>query len=168
MGMVRRQDFEKALKDITPSSQRSSLVYARALPKLLRPLLNSQLSSIRSDIGLMFSNKKAEVTTVASTAMTSAETTEDIDITEDNTRSLDDNHNHNNQKVTGQPMQHYRYLIHGPGVQFGQSHLGTAVLHLMEEYPMYSLDLASLYGDSTAKCADEAILRIFKEAQRNT
>ena len=33
---------------------------------------------------------------------------------------------------------------------------------------MYSLDLASIMGDSTTKCAEESILRIFKEASRNT
>merc|ERR1712154_37715 len=57
---VIRADFEKALKDITPSSQRSSLVYARALPKLLRPLLDQQLNNIKRDIEGIFSLRKEE------------------------------------------------------------------------------------------------------------
>jgi len=167
---VIQDDFEKALKDITPSSQRSSLVYARVLPKLLRPLLNAQLESIRTDIEGLFSFKKAQdgdqddddnVMSTNDTETTNTEiTTAEF--------SNDRNHNHNRGGAHKANNQHYRYLIHGRDGQCGQSHLGTAVLHLMEEYPMYSLDLASLYGDSTTKCADEAILRIFKEAQRNT
>ena len=100
---------------------------------------------------------------------------QDLSITpsDDNT-TTDDNHNRNNNQQSQSNgkrklcSQHYRYLIHGKDSRYGQSYLGTAVLHLMEEYPMYSLDLASIMGDSTTKCAEEAILRIFKEAQRNT
>lgn len=205
---VVRQDFEKALKDITPSSQRSSLVYARALPKLLRPLLDPQLQSIRMDIGMLFSFKKdndsdgdlvaeTEVPTeapsgAATETMTGTVTgtvTETVTMTNTTTNTMTNtetatmdntetatidmmnmNMNPNGMGGVSKKMrsQHYRYLIHGRDGQYGQAHLGTAVLHLMEEYPMYSLDLASLYGDSTTKCADEAILRIFKEAQRNT
>jgi len=170
---VIRSDFEKALKDITPSSQRSSLVYARALPKLLQPLLNAQLSSIRNDIESLFSFKKAQDGDDGDNATLTHVTEEDnteTHNTETNTAewSNDRNHNRDTNTVQKASNQHYRYLIHGKDGQNGQSHLGTAVLHLLEEYPMYSLDLASLYGDSSTKCADEAILRIFKEAQRNT
>ena len=144
----------RALKDITPSSQRSSLVYARALPDMLRPLLDDQLERIREDISAIFALRKEE----------GAE-----DEVAANTNS-NSNRNHNSSQGQRQKRcsQHYHYLIHGSDSGRGQGHLGTAVLHLMEEYPLYSLDLASLYGDSSTKCADEAILRIFKEAQRNT
>eukprot|EP01083_Nonionella_stella_P301068 1031087_1 len=124
---IKQEDFEVALKNITPSSQRSSLVFARTIPELLQPLLGRQLQTIKRDIASVFSLKKGEGY-----------------------------------------HAHYRYLIYGKDHHQGQNYLGRAVLHLLEEYPMYSLDLASLYGDSTTKCADESILRIFKEAQRNT
>merc|ERR1712228_396216 len=148
---VVKDDFEKALKDITPSSQRSSLVYARPIPDLLKPLLLRQLDAIKADIEAIFSLKK-----------------QDHDDNDDNdaVQEMNDlNHNRSNKRVCN---EHYRYLIHGDDHQNGQHYLGPAVLHLMEEYPLYSLDFAGLYGDSSTKCADEAILRIFKEAQNNT
>ena len=146
---VIQEDFEKALKDITPSSQRSSLVYARALPDIIAPILDNQLANIKRDISAVFALRKEEYADNDDAAV----------------REQDMNKNSKNRKVCN---QHYRYLIHAPDKGYGQEYLGTAVLHLMEEYPMYSLDLASIMGDSTTKCAEESILRIFKEAQRNT
>ena len=60
-----------------------------------------------------------------------------------------------------------RLLIHGRA-GFGQKHLGPAILHGLEEFPMYSIDLSSLLGDPTARTPAEAILSKVKEARRNS
>jgi len=60
-----------------------------------------------------------------------------------------------------------RMLVHGPGGR-GQSLIGSALLHELEEYPMYSLDLPSIYGDASSKNAEETLVRLFKECQRNS
>ena len=156
---VVKDDFEKALKDITPSSQRSSLVYARPIPDLLKPLLFRQLSAIKADIQEIFSLKKQDHDDDNDNEAVQEQQNED----ENNNHSNTNQHHH--KRVCN---EHYRYLIHGEDDRNGQNYLGPAVLHLMEEYPLYSLDFAGLYGDSSTKCADEAILRIFKEAQNNS
>jgi len=103
------------------------------------------LAAIKADIECIFSLKKQS----------------------DNDSDNEEDDQNKNQKRTGN-KEHYRYLIHGDDHRNGQHYLGPAVLHLMEEYPLYSLDFASLYGDASTRSADEAILRIFKEAVRNS
>eukprot|EP01084_Bolivina_argentea_P130693 230722_1 len=115
------EDFEKALKDITPSSQRSSLVYARALPELLVPLLDGQLNNIKRDIEGVFSLKKEEYKD------------DEIAVIEDsNAHNTNNNNNNGGGSSHRSTNQHYRYLIHGSNSEEGQNYLGRAVLHLLE------------------------------------
>jgi hypothetical protein len=90
------------------------------------------------------------------------------------------------RSIPVRPMPHLpRVLVHGLA-GMGQSHVGPALLHAFEEYPVYSLDLPSLLGDSTyaysfhlvfhtnanrcvgsARNAEETCVRCFVESQRN-
>lgn len=58
-------------------------------------------------------------------------------------------------------------MIHGAHAGCGQQHLGCGILQCLEEFPVYCIDLPSLYGSQTTKCAEEALLTKFKEARRN-
>lgn len=60
-----------------------------------------------------------------------------------------------------------RFLLHGESATMGQSHLGPALLHHLEEYPIFSLDLPLLLGDAGAKNAEESCVRIIGECKRN-
>eukprot|EP00494_Astrolonche_serrata_P028693 UN28960 len=50
----------------------------------------------------------------------------------------------------------------------GQSYIGPALLHALEEYPIYSIDLPSLVGDHSSRSHDESLLSLIKEARRNS
>ena len=49
-----------------------------------------------------------------------------------------------------------------------QDHVGPAVLHELEQFPVHSLGLPSLLSDPSAKSPEEALVHIFGEARRNT
>lgn len=49
-----------------------------------------------------------------------------------------------------------------------QDHLGPAILHELEKFPVHSLGLSSLLSDPSAKTAEEALVHIFGEARRTT
>lgn len=49
-----------------------------------------------------------------------------------------------------------------------QDHLGPAVLHELEKFPVHSLGLPSLLSDPSAKTPEEALVHIFGEARRTT
>uniref|UniRef100_A0A453LB34 ATPase AAA-type core domain-containing protein n=1 Tax=Aegilops tauschii subsp. strangulata TaxID=200361 RepID=A0A453LB34_AEGTS len=47
-------------------------------------------------------------------------------------------------------------------------HVGPAVLHELEKFPVHSLGLPSLLSDPSAKTPEEALVHIFGEARRTT
>ena len=49
-----------------------------------------------------------------------------------------------------------------------QDHVGPAVLHELEKFPVHSLGLPSLLSDPSAKTPEEALVHIFGEARRTT
>ncbi|KAI8003822.1 ATPase family AAA domain-containing protein [Camellia lanceoleosa] len=51
---------------------------------------------------------------------------------------------------------------------FLQDHLGPAILHELEKFPVHSIGLASLLSDPSAKTPEEALVHIFSEARRTT
>lgn len=50
----------------------------------------------------------------------------------------------------------------------GQSALASAILHELEEYPLFSLDLPTLLSCSTCSNPEEAVLRCFSESRRSS
>lgn len=50
----------------------------------------------------------------------------------------------------------------------GLDHVGPAVLHELEKFPVHSLGLPSLLSDPSAKTPEEALVHIFGEARRTT
>merc|ERR1712048_1181140 len=60
-----------------------------------------------------------------------------------------------------------RLLIHGE-YGMGQKFYGPAILHGLEEFPIYSIDLPTIIGDITSRHHDEAIYSQIKEARKNS
>ncbi|KAM0001852.1 putative chromatin remodeler Bromodomain family [Helianthus debilis subsp. tardiflorus] len=50
----------------------------------------------------------------------------------------------------------------------GLDHLGPAILHELEKFPVHSLGLSSLLSDPSAKTPEEALVHVFGEARRTT
>ena len=51
---------------------------------------------------------------------------------------------------------------------FKQEHLGPAVLHELEKFPVHSLSLPSLLSDMGSRSPEEALINIFRESRRTT
>jgi len=142
-------DFETALSEIVPAAQRSQVVYARPLPKLIRPLLKKQFEDILAIQRAMF-------------PLSCATKAQKMNMEGDHQKQVFEEF----EKLHVEPCRP-KLLISAKEVGHGQAHLGVAVLHNLEEYPSYSLALASLYGDPMCRCVEEVVLRIFKEARKN-
>jgi len=60
-----------------------------------------------------------------------------------------------------------RLLLYGqPGM--GQAMIGPALLHSLEEFACFSIDLPTLVGDASTRSHDESLFNIMREARRNS
>ncbi|XP_077227525.1 ATPase family AAA domain-containing protein At1g05910-like [Tasmannia lanceolata] len=138
--MVEKYHFLEAMSTITPAAHRGSIVHSRPLSLVVAPCLQRHLKKIMNHISEIFPLLAAS-------------------------------------DVTKRPVFSYgsavplvyrpRLLLCGPeGV--GLDHVGPAVLHELEKFPVHSLGLPSLLSDLSAKTPEEALVHIFGEARRTT
>lgn len=118
--VVDDQDFSAALMGMTPASHRTVASNARPLPAEVIPLLQPQLDSILTRQRCIF----------PLSAITNSMRAQK--------RGL--------PRTDGLIPLRPRILLHAPP-GYGQSHLAAAVLHALEEFPVYSLGLPALVAD---------------------
>lgn len=159
---VEIRDFESAMMEVVPASQRSSVVYARTLPPLLQPLLKGQLENVRKEQLKLFPLSCSTKAQKMNLEDSSNEPAPDIGTVD----AVEEKQEIEFERMDLKPCRP-RMLIHGSSIGWGQRHIGTAVLHYLEEYPVYSLDLPSMHGDQCARNCEEVCLRKFKEARKN-
>jgi len=214
---LKQVDFERAMRDLTPSAQRSSSVFARKLPHHLRPLLEPQLMEIHDRVRSIFplgarsrsaqanqgmnNQDHASGLSHASRAMDD-EYADDDDDDDDDEKMVDVTDLASSSATAAvfspppspdavatpasasspptvtdpllslaprrPPLLPFRprLLLNGKSASMGQSHLAPALLHLLEEYPTISLDLASVLGDALSKNPEEACARMVGEARK--
>src|SRR5690606_38170840 len=63
------------------------------------------------------------------------------------------------------PVHRPRLLIHGDP-EHGQAYVGSALLHRLESFPIFSLDFSTLAADAIPKSLEEACVNIWTEAKR--
>merc|ERR1719319_2156721 len=168
--VVLDEDFDTALLDLVPAAQRSAVVFAKALPKSLAPLLDSQLRALggvqRSLFPLSCSTKAERMNLEDAKASNAASGGGDDQKREEGESSVA-NKPSEFEKCLVKPCRP-RLLVSSPGGRgCGAQDLGVAVLHLLEEYPTYSLDLSTVLGDVSTRSPAEFCLRLFKEARKN-
>jgi len=170
--VVLDEDFDTALLDLVPAAQRSAVVFAKALPKSLAPLLDSQLRALggvqRSLFPLSCSTKAERMNLEDAKASNAASGGggDDQKGREEEESSVA-NKPSEFEKCLVKPCRP-RLLVSSPGGRgCGAQDLGVAVLHLLEEYPTYSLDLSTVLGDVSTRSPAEFCLRLFKEARKN-
>jgi len=149
--IVTREDFFKAFAEVVPSSKRSNVVFAKPVEPYLTPLLQDQLEQI-----VYIQKKTFPLGAITKSSLANLE----------HANSSDNENNSFFERDNSAPIIP-RLLIHGRA-GFGQKHLGPAILHGLEEFPMYSIDLSSLLGDPTARTPAEALLSKVKEARTNS
>ncbi|KAK6116642.1 hypothetical protein DH2020_049641 [Rehmannia glutinosa] len=138
---VEKYHFLEAMSTITPAAHRGTIVNSRPLSPVVSPCLEGVLQKAMSIISDIF-----PVLTVSS------EVTKLSVVSYGSAISL---------------VYRPRLLLHGDdGV--GLDHIGPAVLHELEKFPVHSLALPSLLSDPGAKTPEEALVHVFGEARRTT
>ncbi|KAL1533797.1 ATPase family AAA domain-containing protein-like protein [Salvia divinorum] len=136
---VEKNHFLEAMTTITPAAHRGSIVNSRPLSPVVFPCLQQLLEKAMSIICDIFPVVSSDITKLSMLSYGS-------------TISL---------------VYRPRLLLCGDdGV--GLDHLGPAVLHELEKFPVHSLALPSLLSDPGAKTPEEALVHIFGEARRTT
>lgn len=138
---VEKYHFIEAMSTITPAAHRGSIVHSRPLSSVIAPCLLGELQKVMTIISDIFPALavSSEVTKLSMLSYGSV------------------------IPLVYRP----RLLLRGhEGV--GMDHLGPAVLHELEKFPVHSLGLPSLLSDPGAKTPEEALVHIFGEARRTT
>ncbi|TYJ44928.1 hypothetical protein E1A91_A02G019500v1 [Gossypium mustelinum] len=138
---VEKYHFIEAMSTITPASQRGSIVHSRPLSLVVAPCLQRHLQKAMNHISDIFPplTVSSELTKLSILSYGSAI-----------------------------PLVYRPRLLLCGGDGSGLDHLGPAILHELEKFPVHSLGLPSLLSDPSAKTSEEAVVHIFSEARRTT
>lgn len=131
---VHATDFMLSIKQMIPSSERSTSSGASPLPSGIEPLLRDQLASIKEALDELLPRKKK--TTALEEAMY---------------EQFDDNDHGFGREALHQEFDRCRifrprFLIHGLS-GMGQGYLASALLHHLEGVHVQTFDLPALLGD---------------------
>ncbi|KEH30316.1 putative chromatin remodeler Bromodomain family [Medicago truncatula] len=138
---VEKYHFIEAMSTITPAAHRGAIVHSRPLSLVVQPCLQRHLEKVMGTISDIFPpvSVASELTKLSMLSYGSAI-----------------------------PLVYRPRLLLCGGEGTGLDHLGPAVLHELEKFPVHSLGLPSLLSDPSAKTPEEALVHIFGEARRTT
>lgn len=178
---ISAKDFEVAMQKMIPASQRAVTSPGQALSTIVKPLLQSTVQKILKALQRVFPHveikKKEELDSDISCPLLESElaySDDEIPSVYENELSQKSSNKAKekfnflnlNRNACFQPLSFRpRMLIVGePG--FGQgSHLAPAVIHALEKFSLYTLDIPVLYGVS-ATSPEETCAQMIREAKR--
>lgn len=137
---VEKYHFLEAMSTITPAAHRGSIVHSRPLSSIVAPCLKRHLQRIMENVSDIFPCLS------------------DFDVSKLSVLSYG---------TVLSLVYKPRLLICGDE-SVGLDHVGPAILHELEKFPVHSLGLPSLLSDPSAKTPEEALVHIFGEARRTT
>ncbi|XP_078447177.1 cell division cycle protein 48-related / CDC48-like protein [Wolffia australiana] len=137
---VEKYHFLEAMSTITPAAHRGSAVHSRPLSPVVAPCLKRHLEKIMRHLSDIFLS----------------------------TSSVDTKNLHLFSYSSTVPLVYRPRLLICGDENVGLDHVGPAILHELEKFPVHSLGLPSLLSDPSAKTPEEALVHIFGEARRNT
>uniref|UniRef100_A0A674CGM8 ATPase family AAA domain containing 2 n=1 Tax=Salmo trutta TaxID=8032 RepID=A0A674CGM8_SALTR len=172
---INSRDFVAAVRKMVPASQRAVSSPAKALTPVVTPLLGPELANVLDALQKVFPHAEQGLKRKRDTG----------GILEDDLMYSGDEGPSSNNSITKQTTTkgsflHFarsatchpttyrpRLLLAGrPGA--GQSsHLAPAVLHALEKFTVYTLDMAVLFGVSCTS-PEEACAQVFCEAKRTS
>jgi SpoVK/Ycf46/Vps4 family AAA+-type ATPase len=152
---VSARDFMKAVDKIIPSSTRSTSSGSAPIPDHLVSILERPLQSVTLKLDKLIPRVKKLTTLEEAQFEDPTENDNDGGFAKQEFIKL----------IESSRVHRPRLLITGlPGN--GQQYLGSAVLNYLEGFNIQSLDLGSLFGDST-RTAETTIIQSFIEARRH-
>uniref|UniRef100_A0A673A046 ATPase family AAA domain-containing protein 2 n=1 Tax=Sphaeramia orbicularis TaxID=375764 RepID=A0A673A046_9TELE len=180
---ISNRDFMAAMSKMVPAAQRAVVSPAKALIPVVRPLLSAALQDILQTVQKVFPHAEqglkrkrepdAPVSLSEDELMFSED--EDTDVCSSGQtsqsqlrKSAATNIVNLNRSVLSQPMSYRpRLLLQGRPGSGQSSHLAPAVLHALEKFTVYTLDMAVLFGVS-ATTPEETCAQVFVEAKRTS
>ncbi|KAM7266296.1 hypothetical protein ACFE04_004193 [Oxalis oulophora] len=138
---VEKYHFIEAMSTITPAAHRGSIVHSRPLSLVVKPCLLTHLEKTMNYISDIFPplTVSSELAKLSRLSYGSAI-----------------------------PLVYRPRLLICGTEGAGLDHLGPAILHELEKFPVHSLGLPSLLADPSAKTPEEALVHIFGEARRTS
>ncbi|KAM7071878.1 ATPase family AAA domain-containing protein 2 isoform 1-T1 [Acridotheres tristis] len=168
---ITAKDFVMAMQKTVPASQRAVASPGRALSPILKPLLENTLERILQALQRVFPHAELALKKDQQQGNDVIESEEESpSIFEENpTQKMPDrekaefltlNRNPRCQPTSFRPRF---LLVEDPGC--GQAfHLAPAVIHALEKFPVYTLDLPALFVSITSP--EETCAQLMREAQR--
>nr|XP_025726856.1 ATPase family AAA domain-containing protein 2 [Callorhinus ursinus] len=177
---ISAKDFEVAMQKMIPAAQRAVTSPGQALSTVVKPLLQSTVHKILEALQRVFPHAEIRTNKALDSDISCPLLESDLAYSDDDIPSVyenglsqksfkaKENFNflHLNRNACYQPMSFRpRILIVGePG--FGQgSHLAPAVIHALEKFAVYTLDIPVLFGVS-ATSPEETCAQVIREAKR--
>uniref|UniRef100_A0A452VAZ4 ATPase family AAA domain-containing protein 2 n=1 Tax=Ursus maritimus TaxID=29073 RepID=A0A452VAZ4_URSMA len=158
---ISAKDFEVAMQKMIPAAQRAVASPGQALSTVVKPLLQSTVHKILEALQRVFPHAETRTNKALDSAWSLLEFLSPSPPTPAPTHTLISFRNACYQPMSFRP----RILIVGePG--FGQgSHLAPAVIHALEKFAVYTLDIPVLFGVS-ATSPEETCAQMIREAKR--
>uniref|UniRef100_A0A667YYW8 ATPase family AAA domain-containing protein 2 n=1 Tax=Myripristis murdjan TaxID=586833 RepID=A0A667YYW8_9TELE len=171
---IGNRDFMSAMAKMVPAAQRAVVSPAKALIPAIRPLLSAALQDIlhivsrlfpHAEQGLKRKRDQGGVPLLFSLSLFS----DDVIFSEDEDSALCFNGPTSQpQPRTSAPTSFRpRLLLEGRPGSGQSSHLAPALLHALEKFTVYTLDMAVLFGAS-ATAPEETCAQLFVEAKRTS
>uniref|UniRef100_A0A8C9MY83 ATPase family AAA domain-containing protein 2 n=1 Tax=Serinus canaria TaxID=9135 RepID=A0A8C9MY83_SERCA len=168
---ITAKDFLMAMQKTVPASQRAVVSPGRALSPILKPLLENTLERILQALQRVFPHAEllSSLNPILGNYVIDSEEESPSIFEENPTHKVPDrekaefltlNRNPRCQPTSFRPRF---LLVEDPGC--GQAfHLAPAVIHALEKFPVYTLDLPALFVSITSP--EETCAQLMREAQR--
>lgn len=173
---ITSKDFMSAMSKMVPASQRAVVSPAKALIPAIRPLLSAALQNILNTVSRLFPHAEQGLKRKRVLDAACGLSEDDLMYSEDENSEICSSGQtpavkgllNLTRSVLSHPTSYRPRLLLMGRLGSGQSsHLGPAVLHALEKFTVYTLDMAVLFGAS-ATAPEETCAQIFVEAKRTS
>lgn len=180
---IGNKDFMLAMSKMVPAAQRAVASPAKALIPAIRPLLSATLQNILHTVSRLFPHAEQGLKRKREQDVSCGVLEDDLMYSEEEDAEISSSGqtSHSqfkapmangflnfNRSVLSQPTSYRpRLLLEGRPGSGQSSHLAPAVLHALEKFTVYTLDMAVLFGASAA-APEETCAQIFVEAKRTS
>ncbi|XP_034385082.1 ATPase family AAA domain-containing protein 2-like isoform X3 [Cyclopterus lumpus] len=180
---ITNKDFLAAMSKMVPAAQRAVVSPAKALIPAVCPLLSATLQNILHNVSRLFPHAEQALKRKREHDAACGVSEDDLMFSEEEDTDVCSNGQtaHSqlstpavkglislHRSVLSQPTSYRpRLLLEGRLGSGQSSHLAPAVLHALEKFTVYTLDMAVLFGAS-ATAPEETCAQIFVEAKRTS
>ncbi|XP_077637527.1 ATPase family AAA domain-containing protein 2-like, partial [Lonchura striata] len=160
---VTAKDFTMAMQKIVPASHRAGASPGRALPSISKPLLENTLKRILQALERPFPHAKLALKNQGDDGIDSDDDSPSVSEKKPDSKKAEFHTLSRNPSYQPTSFRPRFLLVEEPGC--GQAFdLAPAILHALEKFPAYTLDLPALFVSSSSQ--EETCSQLLREAQR--